>query len=142
MHKLTLSLVVLVLIATTVSAQAQKESPCRLRFALAEKTALDRPGVWPDDAIRWGAKDGKKKFPELCEASPEDADFVLAGERNRLTKEYSVPVGSGSVAPSATPTAISQIRGLECNQDYLTGEVSCDCTYQSRSKIWETALQS
>ena len=72
------------------SAQAQKESPCRLRFAVAEKTALDRPGVWPADAIRWWAKDGKKKFPELCEVVREGADFVLVWQRGWTTERHSV----------------------------------------------------
>ena len=85
MHKLISMFAVPVFFLTTVAAQGQQESPCGLRFAVAEKD--DGWGVWPDDARQWWAKDGKKKFPELCEAAREHADFVVAWERHWIREQ-------------------------------------------------------
>ena len=97
MRKLVSLFAVAVFFATTVAAQDPQESPCRLRFAVAEK--YDRWGVWPDDARQWWAKDGKKKFPELCEAAFEDADFGIAWEKTWTTVKYIVPILTRDTRP-------------------------------------------
>ena len=100
MYKLTLLLAVSILSITTGSAQAQKESPCSLRFAVAEKSGsgADRWGAWPEDATKWWVKDGKKKFPELCEANREDADFVITWQRDQTTqKSIQTPIPTSEV---------------------------------------------
>ncbi len=71
-------------------AQEKKESMCRFRFAVAERIGLDRRGVWPEDERKWWDKDGRKKFPELCEAASQDADFVIAWEKRQTTEKYGV----------------------------------------------------
>ena len=98
MYKLISLLALPVFFVGTVAAQGQPESPCRLRFAVAEKHG--QSAVWPDDARQWWVKDGKKKFPELCEAAFEDADFAIAWEKTWITVKYFEPVWTRETQPS------------------------------------------
>ena len=86
MYNLILLFALPVLFVTTVAAQSQRGSACRFHFAVAEK--YGQSGVWPDDAGQWWAKDGKKKFPELCESAFEDADFAIAWEKTWTRVKY------------------------------------------------------
>ena len=97
MYKLISLLALPVFFVGTVAAQGQPESPCRLRFAVAEKHG--QSAVWPDDARQWWVKDGKKKFPELCEVAFEDADFAIAWEKTWTTVKYLVPILTRDTRP-------------------------------------------
>ena len=79
------------LFLSTGAAQEKKESACRFRFAVAERTRLDRRGEWPEDARKWWSEEGKRKFPELCEVDSQDTDFVIAWLRKQSTEKYSQP---------------------------------------------------
>ena len=84
-------LAVTLLFITTGAAQEKKESTCRFRFAVSERNGFGRLEAWPEDARQWWSKDGKKKFPELCEAASQEADFVIAWGRKQATEKYRVP---------------------------------------------------
>jgi hypothetical protein len=77
-------------------SQEQQETRCRVRFAVVQRedngTFKIQPddrdlwGQWPEDAREWWAKDGSRKFAELCEAARTDADFVVTWEKQPITK--------------------------------------------------------
>ena len=82
----------------TVPGFAQTEAaPTRcLRFAVVEaEFASGVPGTWPADARNWWGKDGMRKFPELCEVSRQDADFLFVWERKWTVEKISRPVNPG-----------------------------------------------
>jgi hypothetical protein len=76
-------------------AGAAAESLCRVRFAVAE-AAPRLWGRWPEDAKAWWNSAGQKKFPGLCEAGAEDADFVIEWRSQRSPIQYSIPKADGS----------------------------------------------
>ena len=79
------------LLVSAGAAQEQKRSVCRFRFVVTERIGHNRWGAWPEDAIEWWAEEGNTKFPELCEATSQDADFVIAWLRTQRTETYSRP---------------------------------------------------
>ena len=92
MFKLISVLALPFLIVVPGFAQTKMESTECLRFAVVEKwgSMSENWGVWPEDATNWWREDGKKKFPELCEKSRGEADFVLVWQRKWTTERHSV----------------------------------------------------
>jgi hypothetical protein len=103
MHKLIASLALTFLFVLSGIAQERQDASCRLRFAVVQKLDTgtfkvqpddrDSWGQWPEDAKHCWAKDGNKKYSELCEAARSEAEFVVAWEREAITKRVSRKVG-------------------------------------------------
>ena len=103
MHRLIASFVITFLFVPSGIAQEQPDTHCRGRFAVVQKQDTgtfkvqpddrDSWGQWPEDARQWWTKDGKRKFPDLCEAAKSDAEFVVAWEKEPITKRVSRKVG-------------------------------------------------
>ena len=87
----------------------QQEAPCRIRFAVVQRSDLDtwklRPdnsgtwGAWPGDASKWWFKDGSKKLVALCPAARNDADFVLAWESMQITRTIAEAINKTELQP-------------------------------------------
>jgi len=107
------------LFVSTGVAQEQKRSACRFRFAVAERIGHDRWGVWPEDARKWWSEEGKKKFPELCETTSQDADFVIAWLRKQSTETHTRPKRDETWIYGPFPT-------LPANDCYtIPGQTTC-----------------
>lgn len=104
MHRLIVPLAITFLFVPPGIAQEQQETRCRGRFTVVQRQDTDifkvQPdeqdlwGQWPKDAREWWVKDGTRKFAELCEAPGTDADFLVAWERQAITKNVRRIVGT------------------------------------------------
>src|SRR5947209_8282271 len=96
-------LAITLLMMASSEAQERTHNPCRLRFAVVEDSHRDHSGAWPEDAKKWWAKDGKKKFPGFCETTSHDADFVIAWLKKQSTETSSRPKLDGSWPRGSSP---------------------------------------
>ena len=113
MHKVAALFAMTVLLAPVSSAQTKKDSGCRIHFAVAPGYAPNALGAWPPDGKKWWQDEGKRKFPELCEAVDEKPEFVITwGTEASIERK-----GSVGVTTQEAPRAESNCTpgGLACS---------------------------
>lgn len=141
----SVTLLVITLSLLPAAAQQKTESSCRFRFFVTERTAVEHAGTWPEDARTWWDGDGKKKFPELCETTSHDANFVIAWLRKRSRETYSRPKSADSFSAFPANDCYTIPGETTCYPTGPDGQVTCYtsppqtiCTPQPvRSTEWE-----
>ena len=117
-----LIILLVVLVSIPIGVGAQNESQCRIHFTVVrgqEWTQWLEP-AWPEETVWWWDSEGTRKYPELCYAPLQKADFVVAWEKE--TREVAIfnggiapgpPVGAGCEPQGIWPTTI----GIPPNAD-------------------------
>ena len=106
-------LAVTFLLASPGFAQVRKGTPSCLHFAVRE-SGSESWGIWPEDARKWWAKEAQDKFPELCEASPGNAEFVLEWQREWKWKtQMHSAIGTQTYPPQVDWVCLSGPNGEE-----------------------------
>lgn len=91
-----------VLFCPATGIAQDKTAACRYRFTVAETSAQDGKPNWPLDAQTWWARQGQKKHPQLCEAAPAHAEFLIVWRRTVTFQTHQRPKTPLAQQTSAT----------------------------------------